>query len=970
MKHKFKIHLLLFAIFPVLAFSQTEVKGTITDQSAGFPLPGVNVIIKDTSTGTTTDIDGNYTLRVRNGETIVYSYVGYLSQEVVFTGQSTIDIALQEDSAALDEILLIGYGSTTKEAATGAVQKVTSDEFNRGAIVSPDQLLSGKSPGLRVTTGGGAPGEGAEIRIRGGSSLSANNDPLIVIDGIPLDQRGVQGVRNSLNSINPSEIEEFVILKDASATAIYGSRASNGVILITTKKARKGSPFKVEYSWQLSVEEISNKVDLFSADEFRRIINERTDNNPLYLGNASTDWQDEIYRTATGGIHDLSFSQGFKNFSYRVNLNNTMRQGTLDTDLYKRSAVSINLTGDLFNNSLKLNLSSRGSFDDNVYADRGAIASAINFDPTKPVYEPGSSFGGFYEYTQANGNPIALAPKNPVALLKQNNNKARNMRNITNLNASYTLPFLKELSVSTNAGFDYSEIDGKQFVDANSATQQYGLFRNFYTGLNRNTNFDVFATYKNYVDSWGLNYDFTVGHSYQQFYIQSNTQITETGIFVTRPVSIERNALQGYFARLNVDISSKYFLSASIRRDGSSRFSEDNRWGNFPAVSLGWKINNENFLKDSRVISNLKLRAGYGITGNNEIQANYGYMGLYTPGQNSASVQLGNGFVNTLRPQGFDENLKWEETQQYNAGIDFGFFNNRLNVSVDGYYRETVDLLATVPVPAGSNLTDLLTTNVGATRSRGVELNIDATIVSSENFKWSVNANATLQDVKITKLNLSGDDNFVIPQGGISGGVGNNIQMWRPGYDPSTFFVLRQVYDQDGNPIEGAYADINGDGQITDADRMPYKKATPDAYLGFSSFMNYKNLDFSFTLRGSLGNYMYNNVFSNTGYYAHMLETPGAYYHNGNTNVLQTNFGNAQYFSDYYISRADFVRLDNVSVGYTIPLEGVELRASLTGTNLFVITKYKGLDPEIGNGIDNNFYPRPRGVVLGLNFVF
>jgi TonB-linked SusC/RagA family outer membrane protein len=971
MKNYLRIFLFLLVLFPFLSFSQTQVSGMVTDQVSGLPLSGVNVIIKDSSRGTITDFDGNYSLNVNTGETLVFSYVGYITNEVVFQGQARIEITLQADAEALDEVVLVGYGSTTKEAITGAVQKVTSEEFNKGAIVSADQLLSGKSAGVRITTGGGAPGEGAEIRIRGGSSLSANNNPLIVIDGVPLDQRGVQGVRNALNAINPSEIEDMVILKDASATAIYGSRASNGVILITTKRTRRGAPFQVEYGFQFSVESSKDRIDVFTGDEFRDLINERTNNNPVKpLGTASTDWQEEIYSTATGGIHNITVSEGFEHFNYRVNYNNTARQGILGNDLFRRNALTLNLGSNLLNDHLKFNLTSVGSFDDNVYANTGAIGSAISFDPTQPVFDPGSPFDGFFEFTQPNGDPISLAPRNPLALLKQNDNKARSKRNLTNLNVSYKLPFYDKITLNANAGYDYAELDGRQFISANSATQLTGLFRNFYTGINRNVNLDFFATYTSYVESLDLNYDFTAGHSYQEFYVRSDQDITEQGTLVTRPTIINRNALEGYFGRLNLDFGSKYFISASFRRDGSSRFSEDNRWGNFPAVSAGWNIHREEFLAGSETLSNLKLRAGYGVTGNQEIGPNYGYLGIYSPGQSSASVQFGDGFVNTLRPQGFDENLKWEETQQYNVGLDLGFFENRLNISVDAYYRETKDLLAQVPIPAGSNLTDFLTTNVGETRSRGLEFNMDVDLVRAQDFNWSVNANATLQDIEITRLNLSGDENFFIPRGGISGGVGNNIQIWKPGFDPTTFFVFRQVYDQDGNPIQGAYVDVNGDNQITEADRVPYKKATPDAFIGFSSSLSYKNLDFAFTFRGSLGNYMYNNVFSDKGNFANIEDAPGNFYQNGSTNVLETNFSNAQLFSDYYISRADFVRLDNVSIGYTIPFEKVNFRASLTGTNLFIITKYKGLDPEISSGIDNNFYPRPKGVVLGFNFIF
>lgn len=965
--------LFLLLMVPAIAWAQSTVSGTVTEASSGIPLPGVNIVEKGTTNGTTTDFEGNYTLtNVSDDAVLVFSYVGYTKQEIAYTGQSSISAELSEDSSVLDEVLLIGYGSTTKQDATGAVSSVSSEEFNEGAIVSPEQLLAGKTAGVSITSAGGAPGSGSEIRIRGGSSLSANNSPLIVVDGIPLDQRGVQGVRNQLNSINPNEIEEFTILKDASATAIYGSRASNGVILITTKKAKKGTPFTIDYNFQFSVEEKIDKVDVFSASEFRELVENNSDvADVTLLGNANTDWQEEIYKTATGGIHDITFSQGFENFTYRVNYNNTNKEGILRRDLYRRNAINLNLTGSLFDDNLKLYLTSIGSFDDNYYADEGAISNAVRFDPTQPIFQPGNQFGGYFEYTNPDGGVNTLAPRNPVALLEQNDNKARNKRNITNLKAEYRFHFLPALKFTTNAGYDYSEIDGKQFILAESATQQDGLYQNFYTGFNRNQNLDLFLNYNSNVTAINTDVDATVGHSYQEFYVESDLQVTENGVLVTRPTTIDRNALESYFGRVSLDIADKYLLSASFRRDGSSRFSEDNRWGNFPAASVGWKVKNEPFLEDFNAISNLKIRGGYGVTGNQEIGQNYGYLGVYSPGQQTASVQFGNTFVNTLRPEEFDENLKWEETTQYNAGIDIGFLNNNLNISFDGYYRETDDLLATVPVPAGSNLSDQLVTNVGSTTSRGLELGVTANIFNTENFSWTINTNATLQEVEIQSLNLSDDEEFFIPQGGISGGVGNTVQLWKPGYDPTTFFVLRQVYDDAGNPIEGAYVDVNGDNAITEEDRQPYKKATPDVYMGLTSNMSYKNFNLSFTFRGNFGNYIYDNVSSATGFYQELLTPNGdGYLRNGSPDVLNTNFQSAQFFSDYYIKRADFVKLDNISLSYRIPFETLTMTASVTGTNLLTITEYDGLDPEIFGGIDDNFYPRPRGFIFGLNFTY
>ncbi|WP_283636178.1 SusC/RagA family TonB-linked outer membrane protein [Aquaticitalea lipolytica] len=954
--------LVLLFFIPSILLAQSTVSGTVTDKANALPLPGVNILVKGTSVGTTSDFDGNYTISAKSGDVIVFSYVGFKTQEITYNGQSKLNVTLTEDAAQLDEIVLIGYGSTTKQDATGAVEKISTEEFNKGAIVSPEQLLAGKSAGVRVTSNNGAPGGGSEIRIRGGASLSANNSPLIVVDGLPLDQRGVQGVRNQLNAINPNDIEDFVVLKDASATAIYGSRASNGVILITTKKGSANTPIKFEYDLKASSSQVNDYVDVLDATQFRAIAETDTNYNASLLGNSNTNWQKEIYQTAIGAIHNLTVSKGYENFNYRINYNHTSQQGVLTGDLYERNALNLSFVQRLLNNDLKLTLTTKGILDDNKYADNGAIGAAVAFDPTQSVY---NADGTYFQYTGEN-----LAPINPVFTLENNNNRARNKRNITNFNLDYKFWFLKELTFNLNAGIDYSELNGKQFNAARPTNSASFPYKNFYSGFNRNTLLDFYFNYKNNLELINAKIDLTAGHSYQEFFIKSKQTETETATtLVVRTPVINRNALESYFARVSFDIADKYLISASYRRDGSSRFGPKNRWSSFPGVSLGWKLTNEDFLKDS-FFSSLKLRAGWGKTGQQEIGANYGYLGVYTPGRNDASVQIGDIFVNTLRPEEFDENLKWEETSQYNLALDFGFFNDRLTGTVDAYYRETEDLLATVPTPAGSNLSDLLTTNVGSVLSKGIELSLNGELAKSENFNWDLGVNVTLQENKITKLSLGNDPNFLIAQGGISGGVGNNIQLWREGLDPSTFYVFRQVYDNAGNPIEGAYVDVNGDNQITEADKQAYKKASPDVFAGLTNTLTYKNLDFSFTFRGSFGNYMYNNVASDRGNITTVNNAPGNYYPNAHVSVLSTNFNNQNLFSDLYLQRADFVKLDNISIGYLVPGEKITFRASLTATNVLTITKYDGLDPEISNGIDNNFYPRPQMYVLGLNFTF
>lgn len=976
MEKLYKSSLLILFMLPMSFFAQQTVSGTVTESATGLPVPGVNILVKGTNTGATTDFDGYYSIDgITNDVILVFSYVGYTAQEIPYQGQTTLNVQLQVDASALAEVVLIGYGSTTKQDATGAVEKISPEQFNQGAVISPEQLISGKSAGVRITPSS-EPGGGSEIRIRGGSSLSGNNSPLIVVDGIPLDQRGVQGVRNQLNAINPNEIEDFVILKDAAATSIYGSRASNGVILITTKKGILESDFTFTYDLKTSLGEITDKVDVLNAEQFRNIVTEAPGTNPDLLGDFDTDWQDQIYRRAVGAIHNFTMTQGFEDFTYRLNLNHTDQQGVLKTDLYQRDALNLTLTQNLLNDDLKLTLNAKGIIDQNRFADQGAIGSAVSFDPTQPVFDPRSPFDGYFEFRGLNNTATLLddefrqATRNPLALLKQNHNNATNKRTITNLNVDYRFPFLEQLTFNLNAGIDYAELDGFQSRPLTSAVVGDAIaFENFYNGLNRNTLLDFYFNYKGQIDAIDTKLDLTAGHSYQEFYISDQQRVTEDNIFQTR-FNINRNALESYFARASFDISNRYLISASFRRDGSSRFSEENRWSIFPSLSAGWKIMNEPFMENSGFISNLKLRAGYGVTGNQEIGTNYGFRGIYTPSQSGASVQFGNQFISTLRPEEFDEDLKWEELKTYNVGLDFGLFNERLSGSVDAYYRETEDLLATVPVPAGANLSDLLTTNIGQTVSRGIEVGLDGILVQNENFSWNLNYNITFQDLEITSLSLGENPDFFIPQGGIGGGVGNTIQIWKAGFDPTTFFVYRQVYNEEGKPIEGAYVDVNGDNQITEADRQPYKKATPDYFMGLTNSINYKNFDFSFTFRGNFNNYVYNNTQSGIGFIGAGTVTPQDYYSNLNANVLETNFQNNQLFSDYYVRSADFVRLDNVSLGYLIPGEEVNVRASLTGTNLFVITDYEGLDPEISGGIDNNFYPRTRNIVLGLNFSF
>jgi iron complex outermembrane receptor protein len=960
--------LLLALLFPSILLSQTTVSGTVTEAASQLPVPGVNIIIKGTSTGTTTDFDGKYSINVKTGDILVFTYVGYLRQEIVYTNQTTLDVAMTEDAAKLDEVVVIGYGTTTIKDATGSLDKIDSESFNKGAIVSPENLLAGKSAGVRITASSGSPGAGAEIRIRNGGSLSGSNSPLIVVDGIPLSGQ-------SLNAINANEIESYTILKDASATAIYGSRATAGVVIITTKKGKTNAPLQVEYDVQMSTGKLIDKVDVLDADQFRQFVIDNGGNESL-LGDARTDWQDQIYESAEGGIHNLTVSKGFENSSIRVNYNLANQNGILKTSQYRRNALNLNYEHRLLDDHLKMNITSKGSFVDNRFADEGAIGSALAFDPTQSVQ---GNYGGYFEHEDGDG-VRNLAPRNPLSLLQLRDNRQRAKRNISNIQLDYKFHFLPELKFNVNAGFDYEEYDGKYFTDFNAGFNNLnaGQFpsEGTYFGTNKNRLLDLYFNYKKELSSIITKVDVTAGHTYQRFYNlgESRNLNTATGIFdAVVPPSPFQLILESYFGRAEFTLAEKYIFTGTYRRDITSRFSPENRNGNFPSAAFAWLASDEDFLKSSNTLSNLKVRLSWGITGQQAIGGSFPYLGVYSQGDIASQYQFGNQFVPTIRPEGYNEALKWEEATMINVGLDYGLFDNKITGTIDLYHRKNKDLLQFAPVPAGSNLENFLDQNVGETVSRGVEFGINFSPVKSDDFRWDVNTNFTLSDVEITKLTLNDSPDAIgtLTGPGLSGGVGNLIQINTVGYEPSAFYVFKQVYGTNGQPLEGVYVDLNGDNIINDSDKYRFQSPTPDAFFGFTSSMNYKQLDFSFTLRGSLGNYLYNNYNSANGYEQALLnQVGGQHYNNGSADVLNTGFVNNQQFSDLYVENASFMKLDNISLGYNIPFEKIKFRASLTAQNVFTVTEYSGLDPEIASGVDNNVYPRPRTFVLGLNFTF
>ncbi len=976
--------ILLFA--GQLAYAQQMITGTVTDSKSGETLIGATVMLKsDATVGTITDAYGKYALNAAQGQILVYSYIGYYAQELTVGASRTMNVGLTPATEAIAGVVVIGYGTQKKKDATGSLTAVSSKDFNRGTIVSPQELLMGKASGVQITSGGGAPGSGATIRIRGGSSMSASNSPLIVIDGIPLDGGGVDGMRNPLNTINPNDIESFTILKDASATAIYGNRASNGVIIITTKKGTVGSKLKITYDGKASLFTVPNQVPVLGADQYRTIYNEQYADNPKalgILGAANTDWQKVILGSSFGHDHNLSAMGAVKNLPYRVSAGYSNLNGILKTSSMERYTGSIALNPTFFDNHLKINVNAKGMRENNRFASTGAIGSAIGFDPTQPVYSGNSNYGGYYEWLQTNGNPINIATNNPLGMLELRQDLSNVNRLLGNIQADYKFHFLPDLRANLNLATDRSGSNGTINVpdfarsswaingDGKSIGGTYGV----YSQKKQN---DLLDFYLNYVKEFGVNkLDVMGGYSWQHFWRTNSywgTNAAQTKLFTNTDYTTE-SYLISFFGRLNYALLDKYLLTLTVRDDGSSRFSKNNRWGLFPSAAVAWKIKEESFLKDVKVVSDLKLRIGYGVTGQQDITSgDYPYLARYTFGEPTAAYQFGNVWINTLRPEGYDANLKWEETTTYNIGLDYGFFNDRLTGSLELYSRATKDLINTIPVPAGTNLTNQILTNVGDLTNKGVEFSILGRIISTEDMAWEVGYNVSLNQNKITRLTATDDPNYKgVFVGFIGGGVGNTIQIHSVGYPVSSYYVYEQVYDKLGKPIEGLYVDRNGDGKITELDKYQFHKPAPDVFMGINSKFSYKNWDLSFSGRVSLGNYVYNNLNSGNGVSAYMYNSVG-YATNVVEDAVYTGWSNPKYWSDYYIEDASFFRMDNINLGYQfekLASSKMNLYLSLTVQNAFVITKYKGLDPEVFNGIDNNIYPRPRVFLLGLKLDF
>ena len=975
-----KLLILLF-LLPLSILAQSTISGTVTDSKTNQAIPGVNVKVKGSTNGTATDFDGKFRLsNVKKGDALTFSYIGYKDVSITYNEQKGLNITMEEESNQLQEVQIqVGYGTVKKKDLTGSTTTISSKEFNKGANVTAENLLNGRVAGLTINTSG-APGSGSQIRIRGGSSLFANNDPLIVIDGLPISNDNGTGGVSILASINPATIESFTVLKDASASAIYGVRASNGVIIITTKKG--GKTLSVDYNFQYGSGELIKTIDVFGADAFKSIIASKQPSRVAQLGTADTDWQRAIYRRTDYTDNSVSLKGNLFGFiPARLTIGRTFQEGLRLTNEFNRNTVGVALNPSFFKNYLKLKLNANYSNETNRFAD-GVEGSAIRFDPTQPIYQTGSPFGGFFEYYKLNGNVVETlpnSPRNPVAQLIQTMDLGRNNRLFGNFELDYKFHFFPALRAVVNVGFDESYGErtlnrASRFVASASANNNvpYGN-RSLSQTWRRNKLIDAYFVYnKTYSD---LNVEVTGGYSYQIFQSRNfNTGNLLDPNFSTLPLSFNQTdtptntVLLAYFGRANIGYKDKYLLTLSARQDNSSRFAKDNRAKVFPAASFAWKLKDE-FFKNNKTITDLKLRLGYGVTGQQDFPEANTYLQKFFIGNGNSQYNFGNTPIQIAIPDRYSPQIKWEETVTYNAGVDYGLFENRVNGSIDVFYKDSKDLLVEAAVADGSNFSNTAWQNVGNFTTKGIEFSLNADVVKTNDFNWNINFNFTKFERRIQNLIYSKDIENV---GTGFGGTGGSAQIFRESATPFSFFVFKQLY-ADGKPIENAYADLNGDGLISNKDRYIYRNPDPDATFGFASNLNYKNIDFSFNLRASVGNRVLNAVNASRAQFGGLVID--SQLSNIPTTVFDTNFQstNNVIYSDLYVENASFLRMDNITLGYTFPnwLEGkASLRFFAGLQNAFVLTKYSGLDPEITGGVDNTIYPRQRQMLFGVNLKF
>ena len=969
---------LLGTVSPAFAQEGKKITGHVVDDT-NEPLIGASILVVGTSTGVITDLDGNFNIIVPSGATALQiSYVGYETVTVPVPSGNTVNVKMKSDAQMLSDVVVIGYGTQRKSDLTGSVSNVSSKDFNSGLISSPEQLINGKVSGVQIMSNSGSPTAGSTIRIRGGASLNASNDPLIVLDGVPLETGGISGNDgNFLALINPSDIESMTILKDASSTAIYGSRASNGVIIITTKKGTTDR-IKVSLTTTNSIQTRTKMTDMLSREEFINLVNTQgTDAQKSLLGTADTDWNDQIFHTAFGTDNNLSVSGRItRNFPIRVSLGYYNQDGLLKTDNAERLTGSLSLSPSFFDEYLKLNLNVKASRNNNRFAKSDVIWNATTWNPTIPVYSGNDTFGGYNEALDNAGQIVTGGTLNPLGALEQYKSTSRVSRLVGNFDVDYKMHFLPELKFHATLGYDYAKGQGRIYVPAEAAQYQTTSGRDYKYGPQKNTNrlLTTYLNYNKYIDAWKSSIDATVGYDYQHWK-STSPQYSELNILAepqsTTAATDQRHVLLSYYARLNYTFDTRYMLTATMRRDGTSRFNSDNRWGTFPSVALAWRVSEEAFLKDNPVLSNLKLRASYGVTGQQDGIGNYNYLPVYTASQTGAEALFGNQYTTTYRPEAYVSGLKWETTTAWNVGFDFGLLKDRITGSFDYYTRQTKDLLATVASPAGVNFDKNILTNVGNVDSQGIEVTLNVTPIQSKNWNWDVSFNMTWQKMKVKNLSLveGGATTNISAGASIDGQI---VQVLSEGYEPYMFYVYKQLYDSEtGRPIEGAYADLNGDGEINSGDLYRYKSPTPDFIFGFSTSLNYKKWTFSTSLRANVGNYMYNGMAMNTGAWGTMSYN-SYQLNNLHSSYLKTNFQSRQHLSDYYVENGSFLKMDNLSLSYNFGrlCRWLSLNASVMVQNVFCITRYSGVDPEVSNGMDSSFYPRPRTYSLSLGFEF
>lgn len=980
-----KRSLLLVALFVIgclqLMAQTRTIKGEVTDAQNGEALIGATVMVEGEKGGTVTDFDGNFSLQVSSSaKKIKVSYIGYIDK--VLSISDNMKVKLESDSKALADVVVIGYGTARKSDLTGSVATVKSKDFNKGLVSSPEQLINGKVSGVQIMSNSGSASAGSTIRVRGGASLNASNDPLIVLDGVPLEQGGISGnSSNFLSMINPSDIESMTVLKDASSTAIYGSRASNGVIIITTKKGQQGA-VKVNFNTTNSLQTRAQMVDMLSRDEFVNVINQfGTDTQKSLLGTANTDWNDEVYRTAFGTDNNLSVSGSIdKWLPFRVSVGYYNQSGLVRKDNVERWTGNVVLTPSFFQDHLKLTINAKGTLNNNSFNNGGAVWAAATFNPTIPVYSGNDKYGGYNEALDADGYPVNAGVRNPRGLVDLYDSKSKVSRFIGSMDVDYKVHFLPDLKLHATVGADYAKGDGTVYVPAYAA-QSYnkdeslgGSDYKYGPQKNENRLLTLYANYAKYFEDIKSNVDLTAGYDYQ--YWKSTTPLYYTKSAAgtnlsTVKASDYRHVMLSYYGRINYSFDGKYLLTATVRRDASSRFSKDTRWGTFPSVALGWTLTEEPWLKNQKVLSNLKLRASYGVTGQQEGIGNYNYLPVYTYSVTGAEAFINGQYINTYRPEAYVSDLKWETTTSWNFGLDFGFLDGRIGGAIDFYTRKTKDLLASVPTAAGTNFSKTILTNVGNVDSKGIEVSLNATPIQTKDWEWNLSYNFTWQNMKVKNLSLTKGGSQTNVKVGPSIDA-YQFQVLSEGYEPYMFYVYHQLYDsKTGKPIEGAYADLNNDGEINESDLYRYHSPAPKYIMGLSTSLRYKQLTLGMSFRANIDNYVYNGMGMSTGAFE-TVSYNNSQLNNLNTSFLKTGFKTRQYLSDYYVENASFLKLDNLSLSYNVGKinKWASLTVSAMVQNVFTITGYSGTDPEVPNGMDNSFYPRPRtySVSLGLQF--